>query len=107
MQKDAAFQLGIKGAQAQRTFGRLTTVGKCLGQQIIQALAAHCTFGQCFGLFLDAFVRKRFEFGFQRIDLVHQGADSFDFAVVCGAKHLFGNRSETQHIISGGATAPV
>ena len=104
MQKDAAHQLNIKGPQAKRTAGAFTAVGKCLGQELVERLATLGAFGQLAGLVLEALVAQRLKLGLERVDLVDDRAGHLDLAVVRGAKDLFGERADAQHILSAPAS---
>ena len=101
VQEDAAHQLDVEGAQAERTLGGLAAIGEGLGQHGVKALAAllHALL-QLAGALDDALVGQRGKLGLQGVDLRHQGTHRLDRTVVRGAKDLPCKRSETQHHVS-------
>ena len=88
MQENPAHQLHIEGPQPQRTFRRLATVCKRLGQQRIQCLTV-CMARLEFGRFLDQLrIAQLFEVRFQCVDFLNQRAGRLDFTVVRRSEHL-------------------
>ena len=103
MQKRTAHQLHVKSTQAQRALCALADIGKGLGQQVVQAFAVQCTLAQFGGLLDQTLIRQLFELWLQRVDLFDQRAGRLDLAVVRCSEHLFGERSESQHVHSSGS----
>jgi hypothetical protein len=75
MQEDAADQLHVEGAQAQRALGGLAAIGEGFGQQVFERFAIFGARAQIGGFLDDAIVGQLFELGFQRIDLVDDAAE--------------------------------
>ena len=89
MEHDAADELHVEGALAQRTHGGLPAQGEGLGQDAVQtfaALNAHLIFA---GFLPHALVGEGLHFPFQGIYLVNDGAQLLDLALVGGAEELF------------------
>ena len=61
MQKNPALQLGIKGAQSERTLGSFTAVRKSFWQKCIKTFTRHGPLGQLLGHLFDALISQRFE----------------------------------------------
>ena len=100
MQENSAHQLGVEGPKPQCPARAFTTICKGFGQQVVEALAPFGPARELLRLFLDLVVAELFEIRFERVDLINQRACRLDFAVVRRAEDLFGDCSDTQHVLS-------
>ena len=103
MQEYATHQLHIKRPQTQGASRSLTTVRKCLWQQIIKALTAHRAFGQFFGFRFDTLIAQCLAFRLQRVDLFNLRQRGLNQTVVRRTENLLRNSSKTEHILSARA----
>ncbi len=97
VQHDAAHQLDVVMALAERALGGFANGGESFGQQLVQALAVFMAFAEFDGLLRQRRVIKLDKVWLQRIDLVHDGTHALDLAVVGGAEKLAG---DVEHDVS-------
>ncbi len=97
MQEDAAHELRVEGAQAQRAARRLAAVGERLGQQVVE-LPRHRAPAQRLGAGDQAGIVQRLELRLQRAYARHERPDRLDLAVVGGAEDPASNGAQTKHV---------
>ena len=97
VEEDAAHQLDVEGAQAEGAAGRLAGVGEGLGEEVVEGLALGEALPELGSLGAEPFVVEGAERGLERVDLLDEGADGLDFAVVRRSEHLLRDRSQSQH----------
>jgi hypothetical protein len=76
VQEDAADQLHVEGAQAQRALGPLAAVREGFRQQVVEAFAVLRALAEFRRLLDDALVGEFLELGLQRVDPVDDAADT-------------------------------
>ena len=99
VQNHAADALDIEVALPERTFGRLADSGECRHQNVVEALPLGQLLLECVGARTQRLVRQRFQFGFQRIDVVDARAIGADPAVVRGTEELAGDSADHRIIL--------
>ena len=97
VQEDAADELHVERAQAERAAGRLAGVGEGLRKQVVQRLALGEPRLELGGLGEDALVGERLVLGLERVDPLDGGPGRLDPAVVGGAEDLLRDRAQSQH----------
>jgi hypothetical protein len=97
VQEDAADQLHVEGAQAQRALGALAAIREGFRQQVVEAFAVLRALAEFRRLLDDAFVGEFLELGLHGVDPVHDAADTLDLAVVGRAEDLLCDGSQTEH----------
>ena len=97
VQEDAAHELHVEGAQAERPARRLAGVGEGLRQQLVERCPLGEPLAELGGPGADRGVVERLELRFQRVDRVDERAGRLDLAVVGRAEDLLRDRPETHH----------
>ena len=97
VEEDAAHQLDVEGAEAEGAAGRLAGVGEGLGEEVVEGLALGEALPELGGLGAEPVVVEGAERGLERVDLLDEGADGLDLAVVRRSEHLLRDRSQSQH----------
>ena len=106
MQENATHQLHIECPQTQGAFCAFAAVGKGFGQNCVQRFAIGNPLAEFGGLFFQTLVAQLFKLGLQRVDFCNDRPRCFYFAVVRGAKDLFGQRSQSKHVLSAPHQGP-
>jgi hypothetical protein len=97
VQEDAADQLNVEGAQAQRAPGPLATIREGFRQEVVETFAVHGTLAEFRRLFDDPLVGQLLELRLQRVDPVDDAAHGLHLAVIGRAEDLFRDGSQTEH----------
>ena len=90
MHHDAADQLHVVMALAQRPLGGLAHRGEGFRQQGVQLLAVLVTLAELGRLGFQLIVAERFEFRLQPVDLVDRPLHAFDNALIGRPEKAFG-----------------
>ena len=98
VQEHAAHQLRVKGPQTQSPARGLPAIGKCLGQQRIQAFTAFKAGFQLGRLVDQPLIGQSFEFRLKRIDFFDHRRRGLDLTVVRCAEHLARERAHSKHM---------
>jgi hypothetical protein len=106
VQHDAAHHLHVVVSLAQGALGRLPDGGEGLGEQVVQGLAILQALAVVAGLGPELGVGEPDQLGLDGADLLHQGHDALDDAIVVGAKELLeGICHRGRGALQGGAVA--
>ena len=86
VEDDAAHELDVEMALAERALGRLAHGGESGNQQIVDVFAVLVAFLQRFGAAAEIVVREGGQLGLELVDLVDQRAQALDVTIVRGTK---------------------